>query len=664
VDLRFGLLFLIGLILYFWHWEKLFFLALIPSGLIASLRCSLMVEYGDTGIYHAQIMMGHAFYGMIPGFANLVVQYGYPSTWFSLFAPFFHLVPAEYLLQLPSTLILQMLLVPLFLVLFQNRSKTKDRFLAASLLVIVLLLTKNPVFPSSNADLCIMLCYPCIYWMILNIGFRPILIFLAALACAIKLHAIVLYLFVLAGFQRKTFRLVPLVQGFCVLGLILLPSSLDSIFRSGYLFLPLPLPGLMLPWTNFEMDVSKMQQGISEFARWGYHPVAGSPFWGWLESWPIREWMFLSLFLLSTLFAFKLKNHWLPIGFGLGGSLIFWIIAPSWRYALGSLILLPAWFLAPSLKRIHFVLLLPLCLLQIYFHIKGFPDSEWGRSMARHHYAYKIFMRSQELSEAGAHTISAALLYQACQEKIEEACADLLWKQSEFNDLDWHSYYQLITPEAISTLLQSEELVYTEKPSTLYFPKSVKSKSASVLSGIYQGNQVSAFLGETNHEEIGYCWTAPLPCAKADMMGSWEFIDPAKGLSSGIRPINLNHRSISLRYLRDLMGRGDLTLVQDELQKRCESGQELECALHMRFRAFEALRLHDSTTAPEAVTDCLKLVDPHPKAAWRCAYEANTAKMPDAQIILKNISSQIPITDLLSAPGCRRVSQAIPCKHY
>jgi hypothetical protein len=113
------------------------------------------------------------------------------------------------------------------------------------------------------------------------------------------------------------------------------------------------------------------------------------------------------------------------------------------------------------------------------------------------------------------------------------------------------------------------------------------------------------------------------------------------------------------------MAQGDLKVVQDELYKKCQAGQQLECALYMRFQAFEQLKLHHTNNnPPDSIKDCVDLLERHPHAAWHCAYEAKRANLENSAIVLKTISSQISITDLLSAPSCQRISQAIPCKHY
>jgi len=310
--------------------------------------------------------------GIIPGIENLKIFYAYPSAWLSLFSAWVHVFDSQYLLQIPSMLTTHLMLLPITLLIFDQSLEysSKHKFLGYSTTIaLIYLLANNYVLPSSNPDLSVILMTPVCLWIIYCTGIRPRILFILSLMFVLKLHGglFSICIALLLLLKNEKYR-----KSVCYLiiftTIVLIPSILESTFKSGYTLLPLPLPALNLPWANQHLQPKDIFESILEHSRLANdHPISDQSFLA-LRLWIKRENLLLPLLIANCLLLIGLrKKRFFGLKVGLVATLIGMIIAPTWRYTLGVLLLAPATFLSHPLLR-----LTPLYFLLAYFLSVGY----------------------------------------------------------------------------------------------------------------------------------------------------------------------------------------------------------------------------------------------------------------------------------------------------
>ena len=340
----------------------------------AAAYCSQVIVWYDSGLYHVQVVKWLSGYGLVPGLALIHSRFGFISSWFTLPAIFNHGVVAGRMMALPGALCLGLMVVHVLMAwvrIASGQSRRQDLFLgAASLLSLpVVLLYGMPNAPTP--DLPVIALVVVVAWAMLVIAdgegsLSPLAVgrsvmliplLLAMGAASIKLSALPLvavagcfYLFM------GSLRTSKIVAVGSVVGLGLLPTAAAGIVVAGCAFYPAALLCVDVPWSLGAETAAREASLISDIARWGTLAPEGSSPFGWLASWWRSEWSAASLLLLSTLAGLQLlvsrismscAERWVA-ALGIAGVIYMLAAAPTWRFGLGYLVLLPALVVACS----------------------------------------------------------------------------------------------------------------------------------------------------------------------------------------------------------------------------------------------------------------------------------------------------------------------------
>jgi hypothetical protein len=176
-------------------------------------------------------------------------------------------------------------------------------------------------------------------------------VILSAALVSIKLSALPLLLISGLVFLISNYRSLKSLLACAITALIIvLPSLSYSLKVSGCPLFPSTFACIDTPWT-YEPDSAKdISKSILLFARWfGSAPTFAND-WNWLPKWAERELQATIQILLSVIttgiFISKSRitsTNLIVILTGMGGILFMMVFAPSWRFGLGYLTIIPAY---------------------------------------------------------------------------------------------------------------------------------------------------------------------------------------------------------------------------------------------------------------------------------------------------------------------------------
>jgi len=352
------------------------------------------VTWIDAGLYHVGTVKWLVNYGVVPGVALIHDRLGFASSWFALTALFNPDFIGTRAIALPNGFIAVLGILHFFIsirsIFFAQLNgypaKLADWFIAVTYSLLIPLFLGSTLFTellvSSSPDIPIIFVSLITTWLILIIQDRQsekdaasrqinqnivsILLFFAVSAIAVKLTGIPLLIVVLFFYALQVnFRLLALLRGAILSGLMLLPVALFGHVTSGCLFYPSTILCSNVPWS-----LSKQWQGYT-FAptvgpgTWFPDPPPDTPFLPWaITFWLQIELMnqvMAVLLILSIGFVVYVLWRWgfstlSPIAIipalGLLGSLFIVVLSPGIRFGLGYLILIPAWGLAQILATL------------------------------------------------------------------------------------------------------------------------------------------------------------------------------------------------------------------------------------------------------------------------------------------------------------------------
>ncbi|MCW1968828.1 MAG: hypothetical protein KIH69_012020 [Anaerolineae bacterium] len=348
----------------------------------------------DAGGYHIPLINWFSSYGAPPGLGLLHPRYGYTSSWFALFAPLNHGIFENRIMSVPGGLALLLLLTHLGIVgrrILQNDAKPSDFFIAISSLIVLACINLNNIkfqggfVRSTSPDVPIFVLMPLVVWVFLVISeqnqtWRGVHYIALVLLCAalinIKLSAgAVVALVGLALMTQKAFDLALLIK-LALLGILLVvPSLAYATIVTGCPIYPLPLC-LDLPWSLGTAQASAESDIIRIWARWGWWhgPSADTPIAQQISQWargePLAEqFVYVNIACLIFLAALLIIQRYqarpakttntrslIIIGVYSLISMVFWAYsAPTLRFGLGTLVILPALVGAQCLAKIKFV---------------------------------------------------------------------------------------------------------------------------------------------------------------------------------------------------------------------------------------------------------------------------------------------------------------------
>jgi hypothetical protein len=355
------------------------FWILIIGGIILSIAAFVSfrrVSWTDTGLYHFQAIRWLSQFGVVPGLALLHHRFGFTSSWFALAAPFNFDIFESRLTTLTGGYILLIATLH-FLIsakrLWNNQAYLEDWFITIALFWAIGFTSCMGMPISPSPDLPIIFLTLTIAWLFIKIGNFPATFFildarlipliLSAGAFTIKISSLLL-LFVSLIFYvlNKTQKIKYLVIGSLFVCIIVLPSLVFSIVTSGCPLYPSSFACLDLPWSFEHEQLKYVSNIVISWARWSGPAPENANSWNWIWPWltsdnfNLNRQMILLITLspiLSLVYQFVPKRsdsdivnqNKILILLGVGGTTYLIFTAPTLRFGLGYLLILPSFFL-------------------------------------------------------------------------------------------------------------------------------------------------------------------------------------------------------------------------------------------------------------------------------------------------------------------------------
>ena len=374
--------------------------------LVMAWTCSREVTLFDTGLYHAQMLKLQREFGTIPGGALLHHRFGYNSSWFSLGSVF----PPQTLGGMAGWVSL-LHLAGLWRRIRARRAETSDWFaaIAYSLVLPILLLDGGLLIspsPDTPAALVIVIMA---WWGMIDPPNRSGRLLLALLAFSVKLSLLPVLVIGLIGGIGPIGRIgtIGRIGRIRPAGLIRLIGSrlqlrtnrpigpigpilpiLTSYKSSGCPLYPSAMGCLpSLPWAMPPDEVNAIQQMTINYARDGGRNLPNYDFWTWFPRTFIDPYTgslaSAALLIVVSLVAIGLflwegqrqPRFWgrcgLPLVLAVTGLLYIFLTAPSLRFSIGYLAILPALLLAYWRKAAYPLMgVLPLALVLLVPYVE------------------------------------------------------------------------------------------------------------------------------------------------------------------------------------------------------------------------------------------------------------------------------------------------------
>jgi hypothetical protein len=356
---------------------------LVASALLLMMAwtCSREVTLFDTGLYHAQMLKLQREYGTIAGGALLHHRFGYNSSWFSFGSVF----PAQTLGGMIGWVSL-LHLAGLWRRIRARRGETSDWFaaIAYSLVLPILLLDGGLLISPSPDTPAALVIVVLAWWGMIDPPNRSGRLLLALLAFSVKLSLLPVLVIGLIG---RIGRIGPIgriarIGRMRPVGLIRIMGSilqlrtngpigpilpiipiLTSYKSSGCPLYPSPMGCLpSLPWAMLPEEVAAIQRMTIDYARDGGRNLPDYDFWTWFPRSFIDPYTgslsSAALLVVVSLVAIGLflwegqrqPRFWgrcgLPLVLAVTGLLYTFMTAPSLRFSIGYLAILPALLLA------------------------------------------------------------------------------------------------------------------------------------------------------------------------------------------------------------------------------------------------------------------------------------------------------------------------------
>jgi hypothetical protein len=334
--------------------------------------CSQVIVWYDTRLYHMQVIKWLSEYGTVPGLALIHERFGYISSWFAPEAAVNHGLLHGRIGSFTGGFCLLMLVGRLFAALLRiigGDGRARDVFLVAAALPTLVIIMVYGIPNSPSPDLPVIILVIEVAWCILAISEfqkrnpehfdRPlnaalIPLLLSAGAVSVKLSA--MPLLAIAGcyylFNGKLGG-GKLAAATILLIFFLVPLAAAGLVTSGCAFYPVSAFCTDLPWSLGVGQASAESKLIRNWARWGGDgPPANASDWNWIVPWFSKEMGCTVLLLLSAVAAAVMLRRrtalrriaGAPFVAALAGAGTAFMLyaAPTWRFGLGYLVLIPA----------------------------------------------------------------------------------------------------------------------------------------------------------------------------------------------------------------------------------------------------------------------------------------------------------------------------------
>lgn len=361
-------------------------LASILLTALVALFNNRQVTWLDTGLYHYAAIRWLADYGVVPGIALWIRQFGFTSSWFALAAPF---NPASFGSRVSAIANGFVLLLTLLHCLvsayhsFSPKARLSDWFIFLySLLLLPFLMATtlmSTILVSPSPDIPVLLYTGATAWTFLltaksslpgnrhsvedrsipqQVPIVPLI--LACGAVSMKLSALpLLFITLLFYVASCRWRIHAIGLGLLIVFLLLLPGWMVGIMTAGCPLYPSSFFCLDVPW-GLTLEQSQMDlERARGWGSWVGTPPEGAIPWLWLF------WQWLQISVLNKLFAllallsiglaiYILRSFWLDrnaaklwlIALSLFGTGFMMLQAPLFRLSVGYVVILPILFLS------------------------------------------------------------------------------------------------------------------------------------------------------------------------------------------------------------------------------------------------------------------------------------------------------------------------------
>jgi hypothetical protein len=454
---------------------------------LVAIYSSQIIFWGDSANYHINAIRWIHEIGIVYGIANLIGQLGFVSSWFALNSSLQldnFLVGRSYAIL--GGYVLFLICAHFFYSLYQislKKGNTQSFFYIYSYIILIILLFRWGVAISPSPDVIINLSG--ILFITVLIGSGDIkkkillLYIISILFFNIKLSSLslLIYVFILLiiNFEFNLFKKV------IFLSLLLIPILLANYITSGYLFYPSYFFAMNADWAVPIKNLNMVTNSIFNHAFYNITDGNGIKSIGFqdLLNWMMGRKEFITTFLIIlniiSIIYFFINAHsryYLIIQFSIISFIIFSFNAPTLRFGLYWLLLLPSLFMSHVTAKY-----LDLIINQNIYKI-----------------ITSIFLA----------TILLIIIYpiNPIQKLIKNKYQDL-------------NTINLILP-----------------PRLLLF-QNISEKGSGVVSSV-EDLEFESFMidGTIFYRGKGYCWDYKLPCSENEKV---RLIDPISGIENGFR---------------------------------------------------------------------------------------------------------------------------------
>jgi hypothetical protein len=496
--------------------------AFITLEVIVAASAAPDITFFDTGLYHFQVIRWLSRFGAVPGLALIHNRFGFTSSWFALAAPFNAGIFEARIGSLTggfAFLLATLHFLICFSRIWQNRGLIEDWFIVIFSFLCLPSLSLYGMHISATPDLPVIVLTGIIVWINILlakrketdssslINYQTLPLILSAGAVTIKLSAFPLLLVTsFFYFYERRLLLRSIFLGCAIIFLLMLPMLGFGIIASGCPLYPSSLMCLDLPWSVGEKNAKVMSTIILNWARWLGPPPTSANSWNWLGHWIKGERATFFMIICSIFSSVaisrlsnKLQAHIKKYILLLGGCGIIFMMyrAPSLRFGLGYLCLLPALLMAAYCNIVS-----PLFVTAVTMILGTLIYSFW-----------------MGLSKTGLALVGTTFIVSLGA-----------WFYSRRNN----NKFFLIVPLVLICLISLKFfLINSNKQHHFFLPPKLLTPNPTELLN-RETNDIKYVVSTVTVGE-GQCWAAELPCTPMLIPEDIKLRDPESGIRKGFR---------------------------------------------------------------------------------------------------------------------------------
>jgi hypothetical protein len=282
-------------------WQNRLFIVIVGISLILiSYASSLPVGWEDTLLYHLNIVKWNNLFPVTPGLANLHLRLGVSSSLFLFASMIDNLFLKDRSSHITLSLLASVISVEFIWLLLKSKIGLIKIFCLTIIPLLSSLILRRTLVASLSPDFAleIIVLAICIEFFQGDVKSLVIAGILSILLLTVKLSGvsfaamILLFVLVKLGLYLKN-KSIKAISFVVLSGLMLIiPYLYRDIILSGWLFYPLPLFKINVPWALPNNMVKAMYSVIKAWAiapGKGWDKYVGMPFWGWFPGWYTRN---------------------------------------------------------------------------------------------------------------------------------------------------------------------------------------------------------------------------------------------------------------------------------------------------------------------------------------------------------------------------------------